>query len=55
MKTIILRAKTALGLGKEPIYEKSYFISENTDVMQLKREFAMEYGVDLDKIEVVSK
>lgn len=56
MITLILRALTAQGLSGEPFYTETVTIPDTPDALaNVKREFAIKYGVEIGGITVMVK
>ena len=51
-----LKARTAFGLGGQEFYTETVEApSSNMERELIKRHFAIKYGVDLDRIEIVTE
>jgi len=51
-----LKARTAFGLGGQEYYTETVEApTSNMERELIKRHFAMKYGVDLDRIEIVTE
>lgn len=53
---MILKARTAFGLGGKEFYTETVEIPDTKEwIDSVKRKFAIKYGVDLDRIEVIKQ
>ena len=51
-----LKARTAFGLGGQEFYAETVEVpTSNMERELIKRHFALKYGVDLDRIEIVTE
>lgn len=53
---VMLKAHTNFGLGGEEFWTETYLIKDfnDTSIKNLKRDFAVKYGVMIDNVEVIS-
>ena len=51
---VTFKARTAFGLGEQEFYTETVEISNTPEqIERAKRNFAIKFGVDLDRIEVI--
>ena len=53
---VMLKAHTNFGLGGKEFWTETYLIKDfnDTSIKNLKRDFAVKYGVMIDNVEVIS-